>query len=672
MDFKHTNHLKNEKSPYLLQHIHNPVDWFPWGNEAFEKAKREDKPIFLSIGYSTCHWCHVMENESFEDEETAEILNADFISIKVDREERPDVDAVYMAVCTAMTGSGGWPMTIIMTAEQKPFFAGTYFPKKSRYGMMGLDDLLLKVAEIWRTDRKSLLDSAEKITDHFKNIAYRTPIETSKSDELISSGISQLKKSFDKKNGGFGSAPKFPTPHNLLFLMKNSQLESDGDAFEIAEKTLIQMYRGGIFDHIGGGFSRYSTDEKWLAPHFEKMLYDNALLIYAYISAFEISENKLFKSIAERTIDYVLRELTHSDGGFFCGQDADSEGVEGKFYVFTPDEISAVLGGDADEFCKHFDITAEGNFEGKSIANLLKNESFSKQENHFDEQCRKLYDFRQNRTKLHKDDKVLTSWNSLMICALAKAYRVLGDEKYLAHAIKCYRFIEENLTQKNGRLKVRWRDGDSIGDGKIDDYAFYSWALLELYESTFEVEFLSRACEVSKLMCCHFFDEENGGFYLYSDDGEQLLSRPKESYDGAIPSGNSVAGYVLGKLFSLTADNFWREKLDKQMSFLSSEISGYPLGFSFALFALQDEIYPRKNLIVSSSEAKITDEILGFLRENKNCAFDVIIKTQENSVELEKISPLTAEYPIPKSGAKYYLCKNGACQSPVDELNKLL
>ena len=672
MEYKYTNHLISEKSPYLLQHAHNPVNWYPWGTKAFEAAKREDKPVFLSIGYSTCHWCHVMEHESFEDEQTAEILNADFISIKVDREERPDIDSVYMSVCQAITGSGGWPMTIIMTPEQKPFFAGTYLPKSSRYKMTGLDDLLFKIAELWRNDRKSLSESAEKISAHFSKTFQNKTAGEMPSKELIFAGANALKRSFDNKNGGFGNAPKFPTPHNLLLLMKYSQAENDIDALRTVETTLIQMYRGGIFDHVGGGFSRYSTDEKWLVPHFEKMLYDNALLTVAYTEAFRITGNNLYKTVAERTIGYVLSELTHDNGGFFCGQDADSDGIEGKYYVFSPDEIKSVLGEtDGEFFCKHFNITEIGNFEGKSIPNLLKNENFEQADNHIDKFCKKLYDYRINRTKLHKDDKILVSWNALMISALASAYGAFGEEKYLDAAKKACQFIEKNLADKDDRLMVRWRDGEAAGNGTIDDYAFYAWALTEMYRVTFNIEYLNRACAISKIMCDRFFDEESGGFYLYSDDGEQLISRPKELFDNAIPSGNSAAAYVLQKLFSLTAENFWREKLDKQMSFLVSESKAYSMGFSFSLYAMINVLYSQENLVCVSAESGIEKKILSYLKERKKSDVDVIIKTPKNASELKNLASFTSEYPILENGTMYYLCRNGVCLAPVNDIEDL-
>ena len=484
------NSLIHEKSPYLLQHAYNPVRWYPWGDEAFEKARKEDKPIFLSIGYSTCHWCHVMERESFENPVIAEMLNRDFISVKVDREERPDVDSVYMSVCQAMNGQGGWPLTIIMTPDCKPFFSGTYFPPTARYGRAGLKELLAAVAEQWGQKREMLLSSAGQIEAYLKE-QEKIPVSGEPEMGLVHQGYRQLAGNFDGKNGGFGSAPKFPTPHNLMFLMAYGKREGQKQAVSMAEITLTQMFRGGIFDHIGGGFSRYSTDERWLVPHFEKMLYDNALLVIAYAAAYGATGEKLFEWVARKTLAYVEAELTHGRGGFYCGQDADSDGVEGKYYVFTPKEIGEVLGKDAGErFCRVFDISRHGNFEGKSIPNLLGNEEYKaiiSEKNY-----RKLYEYRLKRTRLHKDDKILVSWNGWMICACAKAGAVFGDPGYIKMAVRAEAFIREYLVKDN-RLQVRYRDGDSAGEGKLDDYACYILALLELYKVTYEADYLSRA-----------------------------------------------------------------------------------------------------------------------------------------------------------------------------------
>ncbi|MFT3950949.1 MAG: thioredoxin domain-containing protein [Oscillospiraceae bacterium] len=672
MEHPYTNRLIDEKSPYLLQHAHNPVNWYPWSKEAFAAAKQEDKPVFLSIGYSTCHWCHVMEQESFENEETAKLLNEHFIAVKVDREERPDIDAVYMAVCTGMTGSGGWPMTILMTPEQKPFFAGTYLPKSSHYGLTGLDDLLRKVTQLWQNSRNSLTDSAEKITAYFQDSPIPENNQEEPDKELLSACAKAFRQSFDVKNGGFGTAPKFPAAHNLLFLMKYAQREDAAASLQIAEKTLVQMYRGGIFDHLGGGFSRYSTDEKWLVPHFEKMLYDNALLILAYTQAYQITKKELYRTISEKTIDYILRELTHENGGFFCGQDADSQGVEGKYYVFTPEEVKKVL-GDADgaAFCRHFDITESGNFEGRSIPNLLENSDYENQDSNMNALCEKLYMYRLHRTVLRKDDKILTSWNGLMIAALSSAYRIFRNPIYLHAAEKAQVFIENKLTDQDGRLWVRWRDGEAVGEGKLDDYAFYAWGMIALYDATLKVEYLVKANNVCALICRHFLDENTGGFYLYADDGEPLISRPKELFDSAMPSGNSVTAYVLQRLASLTAEQKWKQILDKQLRFLVAHSKTYPTGFSFAMLSVMREIYSQENLICVSSEPDINSKILDYLSEKSKTEMDVMLITPDNAEKLLQIAPFTAAYPVPEHGTMYYYCHDGICKAPVHDLEKV-
>ena len=451
---KMSNRLKNETSPYLLQHAENPVDWYSWCQEAFEKARLEDKPIFLSIGYSTCHWCHVMAHESFEDERTASLLNQNFVSIKVDREERPDVDSVYMSVCQAFTGSGGWPMSIFMTWDKKPFFAGTYFPVQSRYGMPGFCDVLKAIVDSWKQNRQELLQSANEIVSHLKHNEYET--DDFDSEMIMEHAVWLWKRSFDKMHGGFGLAPKFPTSHNLLCLLLYARQNEDKEALHMVEETLLQMRKGGIFDQIGYGFSRYSTDARFLVPHFEKMLYDNGLLIMAYAAAYSATNNQLYLDTAEMTATYILREMTSESGGFYSAQDADSEGVEGKFYTFTFDEVIHVLGKENGAiFANVFDITPEGNFEGKNIPNLLKSNGLGVP---FDEERQRLYQYRRNRTKLHLDDKMLIGWNSLMIAALAMLYRVSKNETYLQAAEKGQRFIQQNLCE-GCQLYTSYRNG---------------------------------------------------------------------------------------------------------------------------------------------------------------------------------------------------------------------
>lgn len=664
------NRLIYEKSPYLLQHARNPVNWYPWGEEAFEAARLTDKPVFLSIGYSTCHWCHVMERESFEDGEVAALLNRAFIAVKVDREERPDVDAVYMEVCQALTGSGGWPLTILMSPDQKPFWAGTYLPKHSRYGQPGLMELLGRVEALWRSDREHLLQAGDEITAHIAAQKHTSAVQPDKG--LLRKAAGLFRRSFDEKNGGFGGAPKFPTPHNLLFLMEYARLESDPDALRMAETTLTQMARGGLFDQVGGGFSRYSTDDRWLAPHFEKMLYDNALLAYAYLEAFERTGRTYYRTTAEWTLGYVLRELTGPQGEFYCGQDADSGGEEGKFYLLTPGEVQQVLGiRDSDLFCGWYGITAQGNFEGKSIPNLLENADYEHEPPELFGMRDQLYAYRLTRTQLHKDDKVLTSWNALAVAALAKAYRTLGEPEYLFAARRARAFIQANLTAPDGRLWLRWREGEAAHAGQLDDYAFYAWALLELYAADFDVSCLAEAAQLAEQMQNHFWDEEHGGFFLTAGDAERLIARPKEFYDGAMPSGNSAAGLALVRLWKLTGETRWRELADRQLEMLAGHAQDYPAGHSFALLAFGEMLYPSRELVCATAEG-----VPGTLRElTARHRLHTLVKSRENADALADAAPFTAPYPVPETGATYYLCQKGACTAPVyglEELEQLL
>ena len=667
------NELSKEKSPYLLQHAANPVNWFPWKPIAFEKAKEEDKPIFLSIGYSTCHWCHVMAHESFEDTQVAALLNRDYICIKVDREERPDIDAVYMAVCQMFTGSGGWPLTILMTPDQKPFWAGTYLPKTETYGRMGLLELLEAVRQMWESDRNALLSKGEQITSLLNKPQPAGKKTADLNKTIFLQAARQLKSSYDPKWGGFGSAPKFPTPHNLLFLLQVFLLEQDDSALKMVKHTLTQMFRGGIFDHLGGGFSRYSTDEKWLVPHFEKMLYDNALLALAYLEAYHVTGESFFSRIAARTLDYAINELLDGNGGFYCGQDADSEGIEGKYYVFTRNEIYDVLGESGGPvFCQYFGITEHGNFEGKNILNLLDNPRYAETDHQIKELVQKLYTYRFNRTRLHKDDKVLTSWNALMIAALAKAGWLLDRPQYIQTARNVHSFIKTALTDEQGNLMLRWREGEAANDGQLDDYAFYAYAMLELYKATYDTEYLQQAIRTAEQMLYNFEDADQGGFFLYSKNSEQLINRPKETYDGAIPSGNSVAAVVLEQLSKLTGEQKWQQLSRRQLHFLTNAIEDYPAGHSMALLAVSQAVYSSSELICVTAGNNIPRELTAYLRRTPTVNLSVLVKTKENQEDLEKAAPFTASYPVPANGTVYYLCQNGACASPTDDLSALL
>lgn len=617
-----------------------------------------------------------MEQESFENDVIAALLNREYICVKVDREERPDVDSVYMSVCQAMNGQGGWPLTIIMTPDCRPFFSGTYFPPEARYGRIGLEELLTAVAGQWKTNRKKLLDSAGQIEAYLKE-QERVTVSAEPGLDAVHQAYRQFAGNFDKKNGGFGGAPKFPTPHNLMFLMEYGTREKKQEALTMAETTLVQMYRGGIFDHIGGGFSRYSTDEKWLVPHFEKMLYDNALLVMAYVEAFGLTGRNLYGSVARKILDYVNTELTDAQGGFYCGQDADSEGVEGKYYVFTPQEIRRILGeNEGTVFCDCYGITEHGNFEGKSIPNLLKNEAYEAVcEKHKKAGLQKLYDYRLSRIRLHRDDKILVSWNGWMICACAKAGAVLGEAKYLDMAVRAEAFIRKNLV-RDGRLMVRYRDGDAAGEGKLDDYACYILALLELYRVTFQTDYLMRASGWTETMIQQFFDWERGGFYLTAEDGEQLIVRTKETYDGAMPSGNSVAARGLHQLAQITGETKWQEVLDKQLHYLAGAMEGYSSGHSYALLTMMNVLYPSKELVCtispagSDAEQRTLFNRLAYLSETVP-GLAIVVKTADNETELTKLAPYIRDYPVPENGSLFYLCSGSRCMPPVQELEEL-
>ncbi len=624
------------------------------------------------VQFTTCHWCHVMAHESFEDEEVAEYLNRYFVAIKVDKEERPDVDSIYMSVCQKLTGSGGWPLTIFMLPDQRPFFAGTYFPKRSRHHMPGFLNLLEAVQEKWEKDRNALIQTGEGVAGSLKAEADQEGSPEDVTEELIATAVRSLTSYFDKQYGGFGRAPKFPTPHNLMFLLRAAYYKGDKPALTAVEKTLDSMYRGGIFDHIGYGFSRYSTDEKWLVPHFEKMLYDNGLLILTYLEAYQFTKKEHYHQIAEMIMEYILRELTSEDGGFYCAQDADSEGVEGKFYVFTPVEIIDLLGKeDGNYFNDYYGITSKGNFEGENIPNRLHGEIKNGLENDKIAVLRKkVLAYRAGRTVLHKDDKILTSWNGIMIAAFAKAYKILGREPYLQAAERAEQFIQKNLSQEN-QLYVHYRDGKASGTGHIDDYAFYCMALIELYEATLDLKYLEHGAALAGVMLEKFWDSEKGGFYLYGSDAETLIHRPKELYDGAIPSGNSVAAYVLQKLAAFTGNPEWMQSADKQLTYIARNIADYPSAYCFSLMALMQVVYPSRELIAVLSQDSQLVELRKLLAKHFLPDITVLVKTKENQEQLLKLAEYTGAYHIKEANTAYYLCENHACRSPVQNLIEL-
>lgn len=684
------NHLINEKSPYLLQHAHNPVGWYPWSTEAFTRARAEDKPIFLSIGYSTCHWCHVMAHESFESLEVADFLNAHFISIKVDKEERPDIDTIYMNVCQRMTGHGGWPLTILMTPDQKPFFAGTYLPIHSKHQMFGLMELLQNVQKLWTEDKSRLQQSAEDIfrilkQDEENSIQTNTTTEDEPNEAIFQLALQQFEDTYDQQYAGFGDAPKFPTLHNLLFLLRMSKLINDDYPLRMVKNTLDAMYRGGIYDHIGGGFARYSTDERWLVPHFEKMLYDNALLVIAYTEAYQVLKKPLYRMIVEETLSYIMTEMTDDQGGFYCAQDADSEGEEGKYYTFTPDEVIHVLGkNDGEAFNQYYDITKRGNFEGRSIPNRLGKElhrELSKELNKEQDKSQtnttkdefqnlktwkqKLYEYRKNRMSLHKDDKILTSWNGLMITAFAKAYQVFGKPEYLTSAKTAYQWIEQNHRDEQGRLMVRYRDGHIFGTGNLDDYAYTILAQITLYEVTSDPTYLQNAKNDADKMIEYFFDDEHGGFYFYGNDVEKLILRPKEVYDGAMPSGNSVAMFVLAKLDKITRDERISRICGKQMRWLYGMIKDVPYAYAFALCGMLIEMSEFKEIVCVLKD-EVEREELRQLMQKFYLPDAAIVPVEPYSWDsLGEIAPYTKEYKRSVDQAEIFICENFTCHPPL-------
>jgi uncharacterized protein YyaL (SSP411 family) len=656
----------DEKSPYLLQHAHNPVNWYPWCNEAFSKSRKENKPIFLSIGYSTCHWCHVMEKESFEDTEIANILNDNFISIKVDREERPDIDSIYMSACQALTGSGGWPLTLFLDNYQRPFFAGTYFPKYSTSQHLGLKDILEKVKDTWLNNKNKILDTSTDITNAIKELS-----NTSSSQDINTNiqdiAYNSFLQTFDTTFGGFGNGTKFPTPTNLLFLLRYYDKSNKDKALLMVTYTLECMYRGGIYDHIGFGFSRYSTDKKWLVPHFEKMLYDNALLSLVYTEAFQVTKNELFSKVANDIFTYLFRDMMSEDGGFYSAEDADSEGIEGKFYVWKYEEILDVLGKEKGlKFCNQFNITKKGNSEGQNIPNLINSENI----NTNNDVINRLFEYRDKRVHPHKDDKILTGWNGLMIVSLSVAGRVFHNNDYIQIAKKTVDFIYNNLIDSDGRLLARYRDGHSSILAYADDYSFLIWGLIELYESTFDSIYLEKAINLNEQLIKYFWDEKANGLFLYGSDSENLLIRPKELYDGVIPSANSVSTLNFLKLSRLTS-NFDLEILAlKQLETFSSNINSNPLSCTYMLCAYLFTTSKTKEIIILGDKKNSrTKEMIDILNDKFNPNVTTIFKdTSDNNIL--KILPHLSNYKEIENVTTAYVCNNNTCSLPITAINE--
>ena len=612
------NRLIKEKSPYLLQHAYNPVDWHAWNEEAFERARAENKPIFLSIGYSTCHWCHVMEKESFEDSEVAELMNEAFVSIKVDREERPDVDHVYMTVCQMMTGSGGWPLTIVMTPDKKPFFAATYIPKGSRFGRTGMMELIPRIRDVWKNRHKDVLDSAENMTAALQSIEKEKPGELLDAS-VLDKAYQELAQRFDKTYGGFSGAPKFPTPHNFFFMLRYWRRTDHQEALKMVEKTLQEIRWGGIFDQIGFGFHRYSTDKEWLVPHFEKMLYDQAMLALAYLETYQATGNTVYSDTAKEIFTYVLRDMRSPEGGFYSAEDADSEGVEGKFYLWTEQEVREILPPDeADLIVRAFHVEKNGNFReeasgkslganilytGKSLADIASEMNLPTEElkKKIDSARSRLFEVRERRIHPHKDDKILTDWNGLMIAALARGAQVLGEKAYSDAAGDAVDFILKKMRKPDGRLLHRYREGEASIIAHLDDYAFLVWGLIETYEATFDARFLKTALELNKDMIRHFWDQRGGGLYFTSDDAENLIVRKKEVYDGALPSGNAVAMLNLLRLGRFTGDADLEDRASKLQRAFSEQVRQFPSGYTQFLSAVDFSLGPSREVVISGS-----------------------------------------------------------------------
>lgn len=652
-------HLKNETSPYLRSHAADGVDWYPWGEAAFEKAAREDKPVFLSIGYSTCHWCHVMARESFQNADVARVLNRDYVCVLVDREERPDIDSVYLRACTAMNVAGGWPMTVIMTARQEPFFAATYIPREGRNGQPGLLALLEAISRKWRADRAALLRAAADITARVGMTAPLSPAAPAR--ETIERAYEQLAASFDAEYGGFGDAPKFPSPHDILFLLRYSAYTGDKNARAMAKSTLTAMYKGGIYDHFGGGFARYSTDREWLAPHFEKTLYDNAFLAYAYTEAWQHGHMERYRLVAESTLDYLMRELLSPAGGYCSAQDSDSGGEEGAYYLFTPDEVCAVLGDEAGRhFCECYDITPEGNYRGKSIPNLLINTRWALLPEGYDDYRERLRIYRAEHRELKTDGKILTAWNGLALMALARAAHAFGDARYLAAAESLVEFMSSKLYDGGALMAVYTEGAGAKNAAQLDDYVFYALGLVELYAADYDARHLLRARELADYIHAHFADGR-GGLYRTSDAAEALICRAREVFDGAMPSGSGGAAVLYDALFRLTGDAELRDRRDALLAFTFAYAKSAPAGCAFALCALMSAEFPTREILCAAPDEHVP-ELLRAVTARYSPELTVLLKTPARAAALAEAAPFTATAAPSGDTPAFYICENCTCR----------
>jgi len=676
------NRLIREKSPYLLQHAHNPVDWHPWSEEAFERARAENKPIFLSVGYSTCHWCHVMAHESFEDREVARLMNETFVCIKVDREERPDVDGIYMTVCQIMTGSGGWPLTILMTPERKPFFAGTYIPKENRHGRVGMIELIQGVQRVWKTRHGDVLSSAEQVTAALQKASAESSAGEPPGKTACRAAYEALSGLFDESYGGFGGAPKFPSPHHFLFLLRYWKRTGEPTALEMVEKSLSAMRRGGVYDQLGFGFHRYSTDARWRLPHFEKMLYDQAMLSMAFLEAFQATGKEIYSETAGEIFTYVLRDLKAPGGGFFCAEDADSEGEEGKFYQWTEAEIRGGLdAAEAALTIETFGVEEDGNFldeaarvrTGRNVLFLAKSPEVAKRAT-LEGAREKLFRAREKRVRPGRDDKILTDWNGLMIAAMAKGAQVLDRPDWAEAAAEAARFVLAHLRDKRGRLLHRYREGEAAVPGMLDDYAFLIWGLLELYEAIFDAETLKAALELADITINHFHDEKGGGFFFTADDGEEILFRQKDSYDGAIPSGNSVIMLGLLRLSRITGRSDLEQKAIGVSRAFARNIGQIPSAYSQLLVALEFLAGPQFEIVIAGKPgAKDTQEMLDAVRRAFLPNRVLLLRPQgAGSGAIAAIAPYTKDMKAEGGRATAYVCRNFACAKPVRTVDEML
>jgi uncharacterized protein YyaL (SSP411 family) len=673
-EHRFTNRLINETSPYLLQHAHNPVEWYPWGTEALERSRAEDKPILLSIGYSACHWCHVMEHESFENEDIARMMNENFVCIKVDREERPDLDTIYMNAVQMMTGHGGWPMTVFLTPDLKPFYGGTYYPPADRHGIPGFPRVLLAIADSYSNRKEDLLSSADQITAELKRMNRFHPTSEMLTSEVLNQAYAGLSAGFDRVHGGIGRAPKFPPSMSLMFLLRHYRRTHSAEALQMVELTLQKMANGGMYDHLGGGFARYSVDERWLVPHFEKMLYDNALLARIYLYAYQATRNLQYRQVAEEILEYVIRDMTDRSGGFYSSEDADSQGEEGKFYIWRRHEVINALGEDDGEiFCRFFDITEEGNFEhGTSILNIpVPLEEFSERTGIPADRMRsiissgkkRLFYIREERVRPGRDDKVLAAWNGLMLTAFAEAANILGRDDYREVAIRNAEFLLGHM-MREGRLLRTYKDGAARLNAYLEDYAFLTEGLIAIYEATFELKYFEQARNLANVMIEQFWDESDSGFFFTSSDHEELITRTKDYFDNAIPSGNSAASIALLKLHFLTQEQQFIRCAADILRTMRQTLSKYPSAFGYSLCALDFYLSEPKEIAIigpagSHEVRSFIEEIYSGYIPNK-----VLAAAPEEDAEATGAIKLLMGRRAVEGKPTVYVCRNYTCLAP--------